>query len=181
MPEVFSLLFGTKPRSWRAGKNSSGHGSYEPHFDAILKQDSSPSRFFVGSVCFGNLTSLHVGQWCVKRRVMLSNWGMANFVSSVSITPVKTLTCVNSVNNLCNVNLLYNIWIWKAQLIRRCPFQRAKYSSKVVICAGMESGRFAHGLFAHNLSRFANVLYVNSPTIHMLKLSIWIIKSPCCL
>ena len=62
---------------------------------------------------------------------------MANFVSSVSITPVKRLTSVNSVfsvNNfcrVCNVNLLYNIRIWKVQLIRRCPFQRAKYSRKV--------------------------------------------------
>ena len=155
MPEVFFPVvwdanWAAKPRSWRAGKKPSGQGSYEPHFHAILKQDSSPNRFFVGSVCFGNLTCHHVGQWCVKRRIMLSNWGMANFVSSVSITPVKTLTSVNivySVNNfcrVCNVNLLYNIWIWKAQLIWRCPFQRAKYSSKVVICAGMESGRFAY-------------------------------------
>ena len=69
---------------------------------------------------------------------------MANFVSSDSITPVKGLTSVNSVysvNNfcrVCNVNLSYNIWIWKVQLIiRRCPFQRAKYSRKVVICAGI--------------------------------------------
>ena len=45
---------------------------------------------------------------------------------------------------------IYNIWIWKVQLIRRCPFQRAKYSGKVVICAGMESGRFAYGLFAYD-------------------------------
>ena len=118
-------------------KKPSGHGSYEPHFHAILKQDSLPNRFLVGSVCLRNLTCLHVGQWCVKQRVMLSNWGMANFVSSVSITAVKRLTSVNSVysvNNFCrvwNVNLLYNIWIWKVQLIRRCPFERAKYSAKL--------------------------------------------------
>ena len=53
-------------------KEPSGHGSYESHFHAILKQDSSPNRFFVGSVCFRNLTCLHVGQRCVKWRVMLS-------------------------------------------------------------------------------------------------------------
>ena len=52
---------------WRAGKKPSGHGSYEPHFHVILKQDSWPNRFFVGSVCFRNLICLHVGQWCVKR------------------------------------------------------------------------------------------------------------------
>ena len=87
-------------------KKPSGHGSYKPHFHAILKQDSLPNRFLVGSVCLRNLTCLHVGQWCVKQHVMLSNWGMANFVSSVSITPVKRLTSVNSVysvNNFCRV------------------------------------------------------------------------------
>ena len=47
---------------------------------------------------------------------------------------------------------------------------KSKYSGKVVICAGIESGRFAYGLFAYDYSRFAYVLYVSSPTIHMLKL-----------
>ena len=50
--------------------------------------------FFAGSVCFLNLTCLHVERWCVKRGVLLSNWGMANLVSSVPITPVKRLTSV---------------------------------------------------------------------------------------
>ena len=70
---------------------------------------------------------------------------MANFVSSVSITPVKRLTSVNSVfsvNNfcrVCNVNLLHNIRIWKVQLIRRCPFQRAKYRAKLSSVLGWNS------------------------------------------
>ena len=115
-PEVFFPVvcgenWAAKLRSWRAGKN--------PYLvtvvtNSLLKQDNSPNRFFVGSVCFRNWTCLHEGQWCVKRRVMQWNWGMANFVSGVSITPVKRLTSVNSVysvNNFCrvwNVNLLYN-------------------------------------------------------------------------
>ena len=107
IPVVCSKNWAGKPRSWRVGeKKPSGHGSYEPHFHAISKQDSLPNRFLVGSVCLRNLTCLHVGQWCIKQRVMLSNWGMANFVSSVSITPVKRLTSVNSVysvNNFCRV------------------------------------------------------------------------------
>ena len=47
------------------------------------------------------------------------------------------MTCVNSVHSannfcrVCNVNLLYNIWIWKVQLIRRCPFQRARKAAKL--------------------------------------------------
>ena len=140
VPEVFFPVvcgenWATKLPSWRAGKKPlSGHGSYEPHFwNKITRQ----TGFFVGSVRFRNWTCLHEGQWCVKRRVMQWNWGMANFVSGVSITPVKRLTSVNSVysvNNFCrvwNVNLLYNIWIWKVQLIRRCPFERAKYSAKL--------------------------------------------------
>ena len=32
------------------GKKPSGHGSYGPHFHAILKQDSSPIRFFGGDL-----------------------------------------------------------------------------------------------------------------------------------
>ena len=108
----------------------------------LWNKTARQTGFFVGSVCFRNLTCLYLGQWCVKRRVMLSKWGIANFVSSVSITPVKRLTSVNSVysvNNfcsVCDVNLLYNIWIWKVPLIRRCPFQKAKYSCKVVSVLG---------------------------------------------
>ena len=98
VPEVFFfLLFAAKIERRRVGVTARSHGSYEPHFHAILKQDSLPNRFLVGSVCLRNLTCLHVGQWCIRQRVMLSNWGMANFVSSVSITPVKRLTSVNSV------------------------------------------------------------------------------------
>ena len=69
---VFFPVVGCEIKRWSrdrvaSGKKPSGHGSYEPYFHAILKQDSWPSRFFVGSVCFRNLTCLHVGQWCVKR------------------------------------------------------------------------------------------------------------------
>ena len=68
---VFFLLLAAKQRRSRdrvtSGKKTSGHGSYEPHFHVILKQDSWSNRFFVGSVCFRNLTCLQVGQWCVKR------------------------------------------------------------------------------------------------------------------
>ena len=41
-----------------------GAGSffYEPHFHAILKQDSLPNQFFVGSVCFRNLSCMHEGE-----------------------------------------------------------------------------------------------------------------------
>ena len=153
-----SLLFGAKiERRRRAGKKT----LWSRQLRTSLPCDFETSWltkpfFFVGFVCFRNLTCMHVRQWCVKRRVMLSNWGMANILSGVSITPVKRLKSVDSVysvNNfcrVCNVNLLYNIWIWKVQLIRRCPFQRAKYSHKVVICAGMKSGRFAYGLFAYD-------------------------------
>ena len=88
-----------------------------------------------------------------------TNRGMANFVSSVSITPMKKLTSVNSVysvNNVCrvcNVNLSYNTWIWNVQLIRRCPFQRAKYSRKVVICAGVfcQQGELCFVRFVHEM------------------------------
>ena len=64
---VFFLLFAVKieRRSHdrdEGEKNPSGHGNYEPRFHAILKQDSSPNRFFVGSFCFRNLTCLHVEQ-----------------------------------------------------------------------------------------------------------------------
>ena len=68
----------------------------------------------------------------------------------ISITPVERLTSVNSVYSLnnfcrvCNVNLLYNIWIWKIPLVRRCPFQKAKYSRKVVICAGISRQQGEH-------------------------------------
>ena len=124
----------------------------------LWNKTARQTGFFVGSVCFRNLTCLYLGQWCVKRRVMLSKWGIANFVSSVSITPVKRLTSVNSVysvNNfcsVCDVNLLYNIWIWKVPLIRRCPFQKAKYSCKVVICAGIshQQGEHCFVRFVHD-------------------------------
>ena len=53
------------------------------------------------------------------------------------VTSVNSVYSVNDVCRVCNVNLLYNTWIWNVQLIRRCPFQRAKYSRKVVICAGV--------------------------------------------
>ena len=91
----------------------------------------------------------------------------------ISITPVERLTSVNSVYSLnnfcrvCNVNLLYNIWIWKIPLVRRCPFQKAKYSRKVVICAGIsrQQGEHCFVLFVHecrgnwtNLKRFSRGL-----------------------
>ena len=71
VPEGFFPVVGcetaAEPRSGNEREKPSGHGSYEPHFHVILKQDGWPNRFFVGSVCFRNLICLNVGQWCVKR------------------------------------------------------------------------------------------------------------------
>ena len=66
VPEVFFFVLScgdnerrTRDRE-RAKKKSSGHGRYEPHFHANSRQDSLPNRFYVGSVCFRNLTCLRV-------------------------------------------------------------------------------------------------------------------------
>ena len=66
MPEGFFPVVGcetaAEPRSGNEREKPSGHGSYEPHFHVILKQDGWPNRFFVGSVCFRNLICLNVGK-----------------------------------------------------------------------------------------------------------------------
>ena len=48
---------------------------------ATLKQDSLPIRFFVGSVCFRNLTCLHATQRSVKLGVNIQSEQTENYSS----------------------------------------------------------------------------------------------------
>ena len=60
----------------REKKKTSGRGSYKPHFDAVLKPNTSPNRFFAGSICFCNrlsaCTTMRQKRRKIKRKVRKS-------------------------------------------------------------------------------------------------------------